>query len=105
MGLGPALHLLPSPKRDANPAEVLNSEAIWDLMDELRREFDYVVLTTPPLLESADGVILQEHADGIILAARSRMTRQDNMRGSLEKLGKGKVLGTVLLDMEKPTLL
>ena len=101
LGMGPSFHLIPGTERDPNPAELLNSEAVLDLMDELRRAFDYIVISTPPLLDSADGVILQEHSDGVILAARAGLTRQDAIKASLKHLTAGKVLGTVLVDVPK----
>ena len=101
LGMGPSFHLIPGTRRDPNPAELLNSEALLDMMDELRREFDFIIITTPPLLDSADGVILQEHSDGVILAARACVTRQDAMKASLNHLTQGKVLGTVLVDAPK----
>ncbi len=103
LGMGSAFHVIPGDRDDPNPAELLNSEAIFDLMDELRRVFDYIIITPPPLLESADGAILQEHTDGVILAARTRVTRQDAMKSSLKHLNDGKVLGTVLLDAPRRT--
>ena len=101
LSVGPSMHLLPCRGTDPNPAELLNSEAVWDLMEELRREFDYLVITTPPLLEAADGVILQEHSDGVILAAKAGVTRQDSVRTCIQNLGEGKVLGSVLVNVKK----
>jgi len=101
LGIGKTFNILPALPMGVNPSALLNSETMWELLHELRQEFDYIVLTTPPVMEAADAVILQDHADGAILAAGAGTTRQDVLRASLSRLGEGKVVGTVLLNVKK----
>ncbi len=61
------LHLLPSGSNPLNPAELLSSPAVKTLMDELRANFDVVIIDTPPIIPVTDAAVLAEHTDGIIL--------------------------------------
>ena len=61
------LHVLPSGSNPLNPAELLSSAAMKQLMDELRDNFDVVVIDTPPIIPVTDSAVLAEHIDGIVL--------------------------------------
>ena len=98
LGLGPSFHVVTARAVQTNPSALLSSEIMAELIDELRRKFDFVILTAPPVMEAADGVILQDYVDGSILVALAGITRMDSVRASLGRLGEGKVMGTVLLE-------
>ena len=81
-----------------NPAEVLSTQRFAELMQQLREEFDYVLLDGPPLGHVADSAILSVHADGSLLVIDSQNTRKVAVRRSvrdLEAVG-GKVIGVVM---------
>lgn len=61
------LHMLPSGSNPLNPAELLSSKAMADLIDELRGAFDVVIIDTPPIIPVTDSAVLAEHTDGIVL--------------------------------------
>ncbi len=97
LGLGPSFHVVAAKPVQTNPSALLSSEIMADLVDDLRRKFDFVVISAPPVMDAADGVILQDYVDGAILAALAGVTRTDSVRASLGRLGEGKIIGTVLL--------
>ena len=97
LGLGPSFHVVAAKPVQTNPSALLSSEIMAELVEDLRRKFDFVVISAPPVMEAADGVILQDYVDGAILAALAGVTRMDSLRASLGRLGEGKVIGTVLL--------
>lgn len=97
LGLGPAMHILPARPVETNPVELLHSQELRDLMAILVQRFDYVVITAPPVLETADAVVLKDISDGILVVAMTHLTRQDAMRTTLVRLGEGKLIGSVLL--------
>ncbi len=61
------LHVLPSGSNPLNPAELLSSEAMRNLLDELRDAFDIIIIDTPPIIPVTDSAVLAEHTDGIVL--------------------------------------
>lgn len=101
LGLGPSFHVLVARPVQSNPSALLSSETMADLVDELRQLFDFIILSAPPVMQAADGVILQDYVDGSLLVALAGVTRQDSLRASLSRLGEGKVLGTVLLGVKE----
>lgn len=81
-----------------NPAELLGSDVMAEVLQSLRARYDVIVLDTPPLLPVTDAAVLSALADGVMLVVRYGSTRQDQVHQSLEGLGtiKSRVLGTVL---------
>lgn len=95
------LRLMPAGQAEKNPASLLNAEVMHDLMHELRRMFDIIVLNTAPIIESADVNILQDHVDGAVLVVRAGFTRRDSVTASVERLGEDKFVGCVLTDARR----
>jgi Mrp family chromosome partitioning ATPase len=59
-----------------NPAELLESEAMADLIRRARAEYDLVLIDTPPLTAVADAIPLFAHVDGVAIVSRlGRNTR------------------------------
>jgi polysaccharide biosynthesis transport protein len=83
----------------SNP-ELLEPATLQGVLHELKREFDVIILDTPPVLVSADAATLAGSADGVLLVIRAGQTD----RGAVElarlrvSSGGGKVLGAVLND-------
>ena len=77
------LFILTSGPIPPNPAELLSSKSMEQFMDDAKREFDYVIFDTPPLLAVADPQILANQCDGSILVVYSEKTEIDQ-----EKKGK-----------------
>lgn len=81
-----------------NPAEMLASDKMSKLLDNLREEFDYIILDTPPVLLVTDSQILSTKADGTILVVKSEKTKKTEVKDSIELLKKvnANIIGTVL---------
>lgn len=75
----PSLFLLPSGTPPKNPAELLSSPRMKNLVDELRQQFDVVLIDTPPVLPVVDALLLSEMADSIVLVARHGETDQESL--------------------------
>jgi polysaccharide biosynthesis transport protein len=59
-------------RRPANPAELLSSEVFGDLIANLRNQFDFVIVDTPPMLAVSDPANVASHVDGVLLTIRLR---------------------------------
>ncbi len=59
-----------------NPAEILSQVNLPALLDEMRSEFDFIILDTPPVLAVSDPAILSAHVDGISLVARLKKNKR-----------------------------
>ncbi|MED4113708.1 CpsD/CapB family tyrosine-protein kinase [Priestia megaterium] len=94
----PELFLLTSGPIPPNPAELLASNNMTELLKEMKEEFDMVVFDTPPVLAVADAQILANQVDGSILVVSSGKTDKEAAVKAKELLLKAnaKVLGAVL---------
>jgi len=76
----PNLFILPAGTPPPNPAELLASANMKQVLDELREQFDHVVVDTPPTLSVTDAVVLSPRVDAIILVIRSGQTTKQALR-------------------------
>ena len=79
-----------------NPLELLNLKECSTLISELRSNFDWVILDSPPLLFAADGNLLATMCDGTILVVRIGTTTFDSVSRALQSLCENNVLGIVV---------
>ena len=92
------INIITAGKKTPNPAEMVSSKAMEELMQFLKEEYDYVIIDTPPVRNIGDGVILAAKADGVILVVRAGQTKSgDIVKGykELEKV-KANIVGSVL---------
>lgn len=97
----PHLSVLTAGPVPPNPSELLGSLAAKKVLDELRTEFDYVIVDSSPLLAVTDGAVLAANADGALIIARFGNTKREQLAhavGSLNDVG-ASVLGAVLTVM------
>ena len=81
-----------------NPAEVLESRAMRDLLNRVRLEFDTVIIDAPPMLPVADASILLTEVDGALLLVRHGSTTREQLRLAVERVETvgGRLFGCVL---------
>lgn len=80
-----------------NPAELLNSRKMKDLLEEATQVFDIVLLDSPPVLSVIDAVILSSIVESTVLVVRGGKTRKKPFMASVEELrrARAKILGVV----------
>jgi succinoglycan biosynthesis transport protein ExoP len=102
----PNLDVLPAGTPPPNPAELLASTNMRDVLAELREKYDHIVLDTPPTLSVTDAVVLSPRADAIVLVIRSGSTTKQALRRSRDILMhvKARVSGVLLnaVDLSSP---
>ena len=92
------LNIITSGTYSPNPVEILNSKAIGEFMNQIRKEYDIILIDAPPVLAATDAVLWSSRVDGSVLVyqvgkiARGALKRS---KISLENL-KANVLGVVL---------
>ena len=90
--------VLPAGTMPPDPAQLLGSKAMKSILDDLRERFDIVIIDAPPLLPVSDAGVLGALSDGVILVARYRHVRRDQVGAALATLRavNANVLGSVL---------
>jgi capsular exopolysaccharide synthesis family protein len=81
-----------------NPAELLGSEKMGNLIETLKQWFDFILLDSPPLLTVSDAMVLGPKIDGMILVVWGGKTSREALKQAKEKLDmvKIKCLGVVI---------
>jgi len=92
------LDFLPAGAIPPNPSELLASHQMADLLAELAKRYDLVILDAPPLLPVTDAAILSTAADGAILVARHGTIKREQVADSADALRQvnARIFGTVL---------
>lgn len=92
------LSVITAGKIPPNPAEMLGSQNMKRLLEELRKHYEYIILDTPPVLAVSDAQILSNVADGLVLVIRAGVTKKDLVIKAKRKIEvvKGKIIGAIL---------
>lgn len=90
--------LVPSLRQADDPALLLDSVRMKELLDRLAGAFDYVIVDSPALTAVSDAAVLAPICDGTILVVRARKTHRREIYESLVQLARteGSFLGVVL---------
>ena len=98
----PNLSLLPCGPIPPNPAELISSERMKNLLRMLSERYDHVLIDSPPLIHVTDPVILSSLVDGVILVVHGgKSTRAVTQRARQELASVGaKVFGVVLNNVD-----
>ena len=86
-----------------NSAEILGSKEMENLIKELKINFDYIIIDTPPILPVSDILLLASKADATLIVVKARKTKEKIVKESYERLieAKANVIGTVLNESDK----
>lgn len=80
------LFLLPSGPVPANPSELFDSAVMQELLEQLKQQYDVILIDTPSVLTVTDSVIVSALCDGVILVVASGKVRKDHLKKVKEQL-------------------
>lgn len=92
------LYLIPAGNVPPNPSELLVSNKMQVMIDELTPNYDIIIFDAPPCLIVADALILARLVDFTIIVTAQNVTKLENLKRAkiaIENVG-GKVAGVVL---------
>lgn len=94
------LYVIYKGTQSPRPYELLESEAMKALSDELKKNFDYIIYDTPPVELVSDALALLPVTDGTILVCRYMRSYESDIKNSLDTLrfSNANVLGVVVND-------
>jgi succinoglycan biosynthesis transport protein ExoP len=92
------LHLITSGPLPPNPAELLGSARMAQLIHRLEEIADIIIFDSPPILPVTDTAVLSKRVGGVILVAQAGRTRREMIKQAVKRLEQvdGKILGVVL---------
>jgi len=89
-----------------NPAELLGSQKLKELLERLKTEFEMVLFDSPPAMAVTDAVVLSTLLDGVVLVVSSGQTNRNSLRyaaSALKNVG-ANLLGVVLNKIKMESL-
>lgn len=99
----PNLSVITSGPIPPNPAEMLASNRMNAMLQELRSTFDIVMIDTPPLLAVTDAQIIATKSDGVIMVVSYGKVKRDiavKAKAQLDRVG-SRMLGVVLNNVKR----
>ncbi len=97
------LTLLPAGRPPANPAELISSERMAGLLEEVASRYKdrLIVVDAPPLAVAAESGVLARQVDGILVVVRHGKTRREEMQNLLSRVQQEKLLGCFINGIER----
>ena len=85
-----------------NPSELINSQRLVELIDEVKKKYDIVLFDTPPILSTSDPIILGTKVDAMLLVYRIGAVSRTLLQRSASQIAqvKATLLGVVLNDIK-----
>lgn len=101
----PNLDILFSGEIPLNPSELLGSERMEKLIADMEKEYDYILVDTPPVGVVADASLVATLLDGVLLLVWQNRSRKDAVKQAVEnlKLTGANILGFVMNGVELET--
>jgi polysaccharide biosynthesis transport protein len=98
VNIGPGLDLLPAGDAIKNPTEVIDQIANCDLFNKLSKQYDLIVIDTPPSAVFPDALLLSRFCTELVYICRFKTVRKAVIRKALEKFSESgiTILGVVL---------
>jgi capsular exopolysaccharide synthesis family protein len=98
----PNVAVIPAGEGREDVVELLHSPHLSKLLERLAKEFDVVLMDSPPILHMADARVLAGQSDGAILVFRAGMTTRDQAMSACNLFEHDgvRLVGTILNDFD-----
>ena len=102
---GTTIHLLASGPLPPNPAELLGTARVNELLAALKADNDFVLIDAPPVLPVTDAIVLSSRVDGVLLVATAKVTGRRDLTAALHafEAADAPLLGVVVNGAEVAT--
>jgi tyrosine-protein kinase Etk/Wzc len=95
------LYVLTSGVLPLNPSEMLGSDNMRTLLNELKKHFEMIIMDSPPVIAVTDAMVLASKMDGVLLVVKAGQSQLDMVKRAKEMLHgiNARLLGAVLNDV------
>jgi capsular exopolysaccharide synthesis family protein len=96
--VSPLVNMLPAGKIPPNPVALLDSQRMATLVEEASKDYDFIIIDTPPLTVVTDPLIVGKYVDGLLLVVRPGQVEYSAVTAAKSLLNQAKVpiLGMVV---------
>jgi capsular exopolysaccharide synthesis family protein len=94
----PFLSVLPAGHIPPNPAELLGSSKYRKLLEDLGKDYDWIVVDAPPVMAVTDAAVISNGVGGVVFVVGSEMTPRRSAQTAIEQLSaaRARIIGAVL---------
>jgi cellulose biosynthesis protein BcsQ len=85
-------------RKVSNDAIRLDRVTFAASIQRFRKAFDYIIIDGPSVLESADVNLIQDTADGIVMAVRGKHSDARSLKRAMDQVSPAPVLGVALVE-------
>lgn len=102
----PNLYIVPAGPTPPNPNELFNSKAFKNVIEEFRKEFQNIIMDSPPTIGFADSRSIASLVDGLVLVFKHHSTNREAGRLTIQMLSQSncRILGGILTMAKKDHL-
>ena len=92
---------MPAGKPNHNPAELLGSLKLRNLIALLKNKYDFIIFDTPPIIPVTDAGVIAKQTDGAVMVIQAARTQKGVLKHSETLLhqAQAKLLGYILTDI------
>lgn len=96
------LDFLPRGKNHSHASEMLSSDRLSELLEQLSQQYDHIIIDTPPVLAVTDGIIISQFAGVNLVVARYAKTQMKELELTINRFEQAgsKVNGIILNDVQ-----
>jgi protein-tyrosine kinase len=89
--------------KPSNPAELISSKELSEFLQQVKQQYDIIIIDTPPLGSVIDSAVIAAQTDGVLIVVASNKVRCQNVQRVKEQLEKAGacILGVVLNKVNK----
>jgi capsular exopolysaccharide synthesis family protein len=98
------LYLAPSGPVPPNPAELIDTDSMGTLIKQLKQEFDFIIIDSPPIAIVTDAILLSKHSDLSIYVVRQNLSSKEvlHLIDELAEKKQLKHLNVIVNDVKVP---
>ncbi|WP_244815420.1 polysaccharide biosynthesis tyrosine autokinase [Caballeronia sp. Lep1P3] len=103
----PGVDLITKGSLPSHPSELLASERLGEVLDQLKQQYDLVIVDTPPVLAVTDATVIGKHAGTSLLVVRHGKNQVQEIGETMKRLQHGGVnmKGVLLTDVPQSKIL
>ena len=97
------IDFIPRGKHPSDPESLLISEKFDTLLTELKSQYDYIIIDSPPLLAASDAMVLAQHADKVLMVTRYDASMEKQLIYAVKQMHESDVQvdGIILNDVKQ----
>lgn len=97
------IDFIPRGRQSHNPTSLLMGEKFNHLMAELKTQYDYIVIDSPPILAASDAMVLAQHADKVLIVTKFNHSIEGQLVYAIKQMNKANVQvdGIILNDVQQ----